>query len=248
MNISDETLMRYADGELDAQQAAEVEAAIRNDPTRAQRVEEHRALRAKLGRAFDGVLREPIPDRLVEAANAAARTNVTDLASARAAKQGATHARRWAWKEWTAIAASVLMGVFVGRTALQAPDSTLVETRGNELIAAGSLAEALTTQVGGERSQDAPIVIAATFRNETGEYCRAFTAREPEALAGVACRDDDAWRLHTLTQGAAGASNDYRMAGSQLPAIVVQTMDSMMASDALDTEQEEAARERSWRD
>lgn len=246
MNISDETLMRYVDGELDAQLASEVEAALRNDPTLAQRVEEHRALRARLSRAFDGVLEEPIPDRLLEAANASPRTNVTELASARAAKQSAT--RRWAWKEWTAIAASVLMGVFVGRTVLEAPDSTLVETRGNGLIAAGPLADALTKQVGSERSQEASIVIAATFRNQAGEYCRAFSAREPEPLAGVACRGDDAWRLHTLTQGAAGSSNDYRMAGSQLPAIVLQTMESMMVGDALDAEREAAARQRAWRD
>lgn len=246
MNISDETLMRYADGELDAQQTSEVEAAIRSDPTLAQRVEEHRALRARLGGAFDGVLAEPIPDRLLMAANAAPRTNVTDLASARAAKQVERPARRWAWKEWTAIAASVLMGVFVGRTVLQAPDSALVETRGHGLVAAGSLADALTRQVGGERPPDASIAIAATFRNQAGEYCRAFTAREPEALAGVACRDEDVWRVHTLTQGAAGASNEYRMAGSPLPAIVLQTMESMMVGDALDEDDEALARERMW--
>ena len=58
MSISDETLMAYADGELEPAQRAEIEAAMAADPKLAERVEQHRALRRKLNAAYDPVLLE----------------------------------------------------------------------------------------------------------------------------------------------------------------------------------------------
>jgi len=65
MTIPDETLMAYADGELEPAQRADVEAALAANPTLAQRVEQHRALRRKLNAAFDPVLMETVPNALV---------------------------------------------------------------------------------------------------------------------------------------------------------------------------------------
>ena len=65
MSIPDETLMAYADGELEPAQRAEVEAALAADPTLVVRVEQHRALRKKLNAAFDPILMETVPDALV---------------------------------------------------------------------------------------------------------------------------------------------------------------------------------------
>jgi hypothetical protein len=65
MSIPDETLMAYADGELELAQRAEVEAALAADPTLVVRVQQHRALRKKLNAAFDPILMETVPDALV---------------------------------------------------------------------------------------------------------------------------------------------------------------------------------------
>jgi hypothetical protein len=64
-SLPDEKLMAYADGQLDAAEREEVEAAIASNPEVARRVEQHRALRKKLSAAFDPVLLETVPDRLV---------------------------------------------------------------------------------------------------------------------------------------------------------------------------------------
>ena len=59
MKYDDETLMAYADGELDAAQRAQIDAAIAQDPGLALRVQEHKALRARMTGAFSRVLDSP---------------------------------------------------------------------------------------------------------------------------------------------------------------------------------------------
>ena len=90
MQFSDEILMAYADGEVDADTRLQIEAAMTLDPTLAERIDKHRRLRTDLGAAFGGVLDEPIPARLLDAAGAPRAANsasITDLNAVRAAKQ-----------------------------------------------------------------------------------------------------------------------------------------------------------------
>src|SRR5512141_409211 len=110
MKFSDETLMAYADGELDAATRAAIEQEIAADPDIARRVAQHQLLAKKIGAAFEPVLREAVPDRLNEAV-AACTGSVIDLAQRRAAKP----ARTWSWPQWSAIAASVAVGILAGR-------------------------------------------------------------------------------------------------------------------------------------
>jgi anti-sigma factor RsiW len=216
MKLSDETLMAYADGELDEETRRAVETAIENDPEIARQIERHRNVRRQLSDAFGGVLEEPVPDRLIEAAKSApAPSSIADLSAAASAKRAAAR-RRWSLPEWSAIAASVLLGVIVGRTVLQSPESELVATNDARLVAAGPLADALSNQVGGAPLSDSRVAIAATFRSKAGAYCRAFTTSAAEAFAGVACREADQWRVHTLTRSAPRTAGDaYRMAGGE---------------------------------
>src|SRR5688572_6752301 len=99
MKFPPETLMAYADGELDADTRRAIEAEMAVDPQVAQEVERHRALRAQVGGAFAGVLDEPMPDRLLRAAKKSP------------ASTSEQPPRRWSWPEWTSIAASLLIGI-----------------------------------------------------------------------------------------------------------------------------------------
>src|SRR5580704_14683030 len=89
MTISDETLMAYADGELDAAARAEVESAMREDPQIEARVAAHRALRRKVQAAYSAELSQDIPERLLAAARGAesTRSKVVNLQDARAAME-----------------------------------------------------------------------------------------------------------------------------------------------------------------
>jgi len=90
MSIPDETLMAYADGELEPAQRADVEAALAADPTLAQRVEQHRALRRKLNVAFDPILMETVPNALVVTVHTAPAATAEDAEAGGADSSAAT--------------------------------------------------------------------------------------------------------------------------------------------------------------
>jgi anti-sigma factor RsiW len=62
--ISDELIMAYADGELDASRAASLHEAVNNDAALRNQYEIFLATRAILATAFNDILDEPVPDTL----------------------------------------------------------------------------------------------------------------------------------------------------------------------------------------
>ncbi len=236
MSFTDEQLMAYADGELDEGARAEIAAALARDPALAARVQEHRAAREQLQAAFAPVLDEPIPDRLTAAIDAPARTRVVDL---RDAREGKTRGRaRWSWPEWAAIAASLLLGVLIGLTALESR-LTFVERDGS-LIAAGPLERALKEQLSDGEGEHR---VALSFRSRNGAFCRAFISRDD--LSGLACRGADGWNIHALAEAPA-RSAQYERASSALPAGVLAAIDQWIEGEPLTLEEEASAREKGW--
>jgi hypothetical protein len=237
--------MAYADGELDAQARRDIEAAIDADPELALRVARHRALRDELQAAFGGVLDERIPERLLQAANSQpAAAKVADLSAARTVRAGRT-LRRWSWPQYVSIAASLLVGVMIGRVMLQSPSSTLIVADKHGLIAGNAVATALSNQAGGTATSSG-MQIGLSFRNKAGEYCRTFTA-ETSTLTGVACHAADHWRIQALAQNSS-SSGDYRMANTALPLPILKAIEDTIEGEPLDAQAEAAARARDWKD
>lgn len=216
-------VMAYLDGEMDAAQRIAFEAEIAADPALAADVAAHRGLAGLLSAAYDPVLSEPVPLRL-------------DLA-ARAANDAP---RRPRGLTWAAMAASLVVGVVAGRFALIPEPPVSV---GRDLPARTELARALDTQLAAERG---PIRIGLSFRDTDGRYCRTFQSG-PDRLAGLACRQDAAWRLRTATAWSPAAEPTYREAASATPPEVLAAVDRALAGETLDATQERAARDRGWR-
>jgi len=246
--ISEETLLAYVDGELDAAARAEVEAVIAADPALAAKVEQQRALRTLLERAYEPVLDEPMPARLLAAAQVPARAKVVDLAAARAERRARPEPARWSsgWQQWGGMAACLLIGVFVGRSAWLG--SGEIATQGGELVARGDLARALSTQLASTQPADAPVRIGLSYLSRDERYCRSFTS-QGGSTAGLACRQGDEWQVKVLTQGdASGAGAEtLRMAASPIPPAVLQAAEAQMRGAPLDAEGERAAAQSGWR-
>jgi hypothetical protein len=235
MRFSDETLMAYADGELDPQERAAIEEAMRNDPAIANAVANHLALRSDVAAAFAGILDEPVPARLQPQVPAP----VLSLDAARAERTAAKARRTWSWPEWGALAAMLVVGVLAGKTLPgRAP---AIAGNGGQVVAQGELASALDRQVGGQGS--GKVKVGVSFAARDGDYCRTFVMG---TSAGLACRAGGQWKIPVLSETAPEAGGGYRQAGSALPAAVLDAVDERIAGKPLDAAGEEAARARGW--
>lgn len=244
MTFSEETLMAYADNELDAQTRAAVEAAMAKDPEIARRIAQHKALRGKLRLAFDNVIEEPTPQRLINAARGVPAVrregNVIPL------RRKAPPPR--AWPQWASIAASLVVGVIIGQAVLRGSGNNTITSRDGKLLANGVLARALSEQLASTQTDQNPVRIGVSFKSKSGDYCRTFTVKESTTLAGLACRDHDDWHMQVLAQttSAPEGSAAYRQAGSEIPKSVQQAMDDTIAGEPLDANAEAAVREKNW--
>jgi hypothetical protein len=242
MSYSDETVMAYVDDELDAATRAAVAAAAAADPQLAQRIARAQALRARLRAAFEPVLAEPVPPRLLESLEAAPARRVVPLRSR------PRPARQWSWPQWAALAAGLVVGAVLGPQLLGGRGADLM-LRDGQLQASGALARALDTQLASTQSAAAPVSIGVSFLAKDGDYCRSFTLQAPQALAGVACRSAAAWRLEVVARASPApvTPDGLRPAASALPASVLGSLEALRAGEPLDAAAEAAARARGWR-
>jgi hypothetical protein len=246
MTFSEETLMAYADNELDTQTRSAVEAAMATDPEIARRVAQHKALRGRLRATFDEVLDEAPPQRLVDAARGvpAIRREGNVIPLRRKAPP------RRAWPQWASLAASLVVGIIIGQALLRMPTGggPVTTSRDGQLLASGILAQSLSDQLASTQAADAPVKIGVSFKSKAGAYCRTFSLSESTKLAGLACRDHDDWRVRVLTQSEQHAQQDgnYRRAGSEMPRTVLQAVDDLIAGEPLDAHAEAAARDQHW--
>jgi hypothetical protein len=242
MTFDDETLMAYADGELDGAARAALEAAIASDSALAQRVARHRQLRRRLQAAFEPVLRESPPERLLASARDV-RTAAGSVVPLRSRP-----APRWSWPQWSAIAASLVIGVLAGAVLLR-PDagSGPIVARNGQVLAGGALSSALSEQLASTQPPNAPVLIGVSFLTRDGLYCRTFVLEDRRAFAGIACHEHGSWQLRVLARSeAGGGAGANRPAASSLPPAVAHTLDALIAGEPLDAAAEAGARAHDW--
>lgn len=248
MIISEETLMAYADGELDAAERAKIEAAVAADPVLAARVEAHRALRARVGAAYEGVVDEPAPDHLLNMITNASPPRIAEVVDLSHLRQSRQPGRSAGWAQWAAMAACFVLGFLVA-APLQLGSSDLVRARGLSLIAHGRLAHALTDRLASDpQNAQSAVHIGVSYLSRSGAYCRTFSVAGRGALSGAACRDDGRWRVVTavFAKSPPGAEA-YRTAGSQQPQAVTDAVEADIVGAPLDAKAEAAARSAAWR-
>jgi len=247
VNFDEETLMAYADGELDAEQRAQIAAALEKDPVLAARVAKHRALRAEVAGAFAPVLSDPVPERLRAAATGAAapversRGNVV-IFPARGTRAPSTP---WRAREWLAMAASLVLGVVISWRAFSPAGTATITASNGALVARGALEKALDQQLASNQADAAAVSIGLTFKARDGSYCRSFALRAG-GVAGLACRAGGEWRI-PVTASADAAGGDFRPAASTTPPAVMQAIEARIAGEPLAAPDETRARDAGWK-
>jgi len=230
--IDDDLLMAFADGELDEVTRARVERAVAADPALAARLAQQRKLRATLAAFYGPAAEEAVPERF----RAMLETNVVDFRVAKARRP------RPLWQNLAALAATLVLGLALGRTLL-APAQGPIGNENGTMIARGPLAAALDNQLASAQAPDAATRIGTSFAAADGRLCRSF---DSEAVAGVACRGAQGWQLMMTSTGSGGPHGDYRQAGSANP-LVAQAAQELMAGEPFDAAAERQARDSGWR-
>lgn len=239
-----ERLMAYADGELDAQQAAQVESELQNDPQAREMVERFRQTRTQLAADLNPLLDEPVPQRLIDAirqhpgAPSASPSPAPMQPFSRAASND-----RWYWPS-LATAASVAL---------------VVGLLGGQWLGSGAsggtdvLAQALQTVPSGQvfSTGDTQVMPLASFRSAEGFVCREFEqAAGGRAAHGIACRDGEQWVTRLLLDhGPAGSLDPSPPAfatASGEPDVVGVMLESLRLGQALTAQQEEQALQGGW--
>lgn len=232
MTVTREELAAFADGELAGERAAQVAAAVAADPALAGEVEVHRALRARLADHYAPVAAAPVPDRLTALLAQPGTVAVIDFAEAKERRAARRGIPRWGWIAGPALAASLAL-------VLLLPEGGGVDAA----YADPQLAGVLDNRLVAEQVPDADTRVLLSFRAEGGEFCRVFSG---DSGGGIACRDEEGWRLEALGDGSAGASTDYRMAGASAADLLARAQE-MAQGPALDAEAEADAKAAGWR-
>jgi hypothetical protein len=228
MERDDDLLMAYADGELDEVSRARVERALAEDPELRARLDQQRRLRATLAAHYGPAAEEEVPERL----RAMLETNVVRFPAA---------GPRPLWQSFAALAATLVLGLALGRTLLVPAGPVGIEH--GTMVAEGPLADALETQLASAQLPEAATRIGLSFAASDGRLCRTF---DSAAVSGLACRDERDWQLMMATAGAGAPRGDYRQAASGNPQVLAAAQE-LMAGDAFDAAAERRARDSGWR-
>lgn len=231
-NDDDKRFFAWLDGELPPDEAAAVATEIGADPELARLADEHRRLNLKLRRAFDPIADAPVPESFREAVQSS-DADVIDFARARRTR------RAGSIRQWTALAATLAIGMFVGSFLPNWGHSPL-ESESGRIYAAGALGHALDTELASAPSGD--VRIGLTYRTRSGEICRTF---HQSASEGLACRKGDQWQIRGLVAGTDVGVGTYRMAAGMDPALAA-LVSSSMAGEPFNAAQERSARDSDW--
>lgn len=241
LELNDELLCAYMDGELDSEMRARVEQALVDDVGARVRLERMRVA--------DERLKSEIPLPALQP-NDPLSTRILDGKPVPVTRRASM---RWGAVAITALAAGisgVLVGFMLSRpqevretpvvaTAAPAPLLSGASSNAVLLAALDSGESGKAIEQGGRSAQ-----VILTFEADDGRYCRTFRAREANAAAeGVACRSGTHWEV-VAWDGTVDPDEGFRAAsGSEL---LDDVMDRLGGGAALEAADERALIEQHW--
>ena len=247
--MSDETLMAYADGELDPPQRAAGRAGharpIPRWPPRSSAIAPCAPTCSPPSPACStNRCRRACSRRRRRAARLRRCASTCWRSRRRAALAGAL-----GLGQWSALAATLAVGVLVGalgwRASHAGADAAPFGRQGDALVARGELADGAVAAVGGERpaTTASGVRLGVSFRATDGHYCRSFT-HGVDRRPGLP-------RRRRLAYSGAGRGRGRSRAPTARPAAPCRPRCSMrstrrIAGRALDAAAERAARARGW--
>jgi hypothetical protein len=215
-NMTDEMVVAYIDGRLSSSEVAAFEQSLTQAPELAKRVADHRWLAERIVAAFGPA---PIDEP-------AGPSGVIPFVSRRALR--VRNMKTSWWIQASAIAATLVLGIFVGSADLGRQEP-FVTVAGGELLASGPLANSLTNATS---SGEGTFPVGLTFRTAQG-FCRTFTT--PQGMSGLGCREAENWFVIALIGRPVepGAVGEYRLAGAAVDPGIMSEVDRIIVGEPI---------------
>jgi anti-sigma factor RsiW len=249
MIFDDETLMAFADGELDEATTKAVERSLETDDALMMRVAEFMETRATARDAFTPA--EPVPAELdaavrgmVErhrAGGAQPVSNVVSLGAARTKRFG------FAQPSWQLpLAASLVTAVAAGFIGYQVGQTPGAAPAGSDIagFSSAEIAGVLDSAASGDEVAIAEgagrVRLISSFNEQSGALCREYEVDRSAgaSVVAVSCRNDGDWAMRFAV--AAPAGGDGYAPASSLDALEAY-LGAIEAGPALTAEEERAA-------
>ena len=219
--VSDEMLMRFADGELDEETSARLEAAVAADDALAARLAVFVQTRLAAGDALRPLLDEPVPAALRQSVQSMIdrqRRKAVEAASPRSSGVKRLFSPATGWPQLAAAAsiAAVLGGLAGFKFAEQFQPAAPLQLADLDM---SSLGRALETVPAGQETQldgsSQRFKAIATFRDSAKAVCREFEVdmADNSTIVSVACNNAGEWRTRFAVV-APGSEGGYAPASS----------------------------------
>ena len=230
MDESPETLNAFVDGELPPKEMERIAALLQTRPELDTYVKRQERLRAAL--KMEAMLRQPVPDRLVETAQSAPVSWQWRLRAGLA-----KHPVGWLS---SAMAAALAFGLIIGVALRPASD---IAMSGGTMLAQGALRDALDTKLASAGYDGRGPRMGISFRGRDGSDCRTFDDKD---TAGRACHRSGSWIVTALAAHRQESAGAYRMAGSEMPDAIRQAVEASIVGAPYDAAAEADARAGGW--
>jgi len=266
MRPSDETLIAYLDGELDATEFDEVESALQDSPALRQRLQRLAESDERVRRSYQAALEAPVPPELIAAILNAPDPRLDDRARASLqTAQPGLGARLRHWVERLldqrgplafASVLALVAGGWVAWSLKPAAEPAAWTLVSGETIQDPGLRVALETAPSGRvlRAGGHQLELLASFEHKDQHFCREFNTSTQGAQAldhlGIACREADGeWRLALLVseQGPTDPAQDgYRTASDRQHEAADSYLRANTSGEPIDPVRERQLIDRTW--
>jgi surface antigen len=239
--ITDEMLVAFADGEADDATIEAVTRALEQDEALADRLDLFVTTRHILKSQLDPVGREPVPDALTRFVMSGGQVAApANQPVSRIAPAPGPARRGWGALPMAAAVAGVMaggLGYWAGTISAPSPSAGAVASLAAAEV---ELARALDGAADGDRrdwrgaGRSGGIELRQSYNTANG-FCRSYGVSEPAAAsgwAGIACRQDGAWRTQIVAAEPRGDGAIRPASGSG--GAIEAFLDAAQAGDALD--------------
>ena len=237
--ISDEMLSAYLDGELDAETARRVDAALTADPALAARIAALDAVNRRLRPAFSAHMQEGVPDRFdaILSAPPPAQSPISKFFAP--------------WLKPAMLLPAALCaaaGLMIGLQYGAPVESGAFRVRPDgRIVADAGFSSALSTARAGVKTDydTGAVLVRVSFVDDSGAPCRHFALKDAE---GLACKTGPDWQVLALDAVPDAMGPDgYAMAGATSAAGVEAAIARRGIGAALTPDDETRAISNEWK-